>query len=70
MQNQPWKFDALWIALNAAMTKASGDAPAAAAGVGNQRRARNMGEWVSVNCRGRYERTYEQPQSSYNPGPS
>jgi hypothetical protein len=36
--------------LNAATTKASGDAPPVAAGAGNHRRARNMGEWVSVNC--------------------
>jgi hypothetical protein len=47
-QNQPRKFDALWIALNDATTTSSGDAPREPAGSG--RRARNMSEWVSVNC--------------------
>ena len=44
MQNQPWKFDALWMALNAATTAASGDAPAEPAGAGNHR---GPGIWLS-----------------------
>jgi len=38
------------MALNAATTATSGDAPAEPAGAGNHRRARNMAEWVNVNC--------------------
>ena len=38
------------MALNAVATAASGDAPAEPAGAKNHRRARNMAEWVNVNC--------------------